>query len=118
MHLDEDTAERSLFEGLVASGWHTAAIAMKLAVQAHPFGPHPLIGMGVDGLRWTAPVRPNDVVHLQGEVMSFTPSKTKPHGTVTMKWVMYNQNGEAVYTFTPITIVPCRPPSYTSESGQ
>lgn len=53
MHLDEDAAAKTLFKGLAASGWHTAAIAMKLAVQSRPFGPHPLIGMGVDGLRWT-----------------------------------------------------------------
>jgi acyl dehydratase len=111
MHLDEDAAARTLFKGLAASGWHTAAIAMKLAVQSRPFGPHPLIGMGVDGLRWTAPVRPGDVLHLEGEIVSVTPSRTKPHGSVAMKWTMYNQNSEPVYTFTPITIVPRRPPS-------
>jgi acyl dehydratase len=66
MHLDEDAAAKTLFKGLAASGWHTAAIAMSLAVQIHPFGPHLLIGMGVDGLRWLAPVRPGDVLHLEG----------------------------------------------------
>ena len=111
MHLDEDAAAKTFFKGLAASGWHTAAIAMKLAVQSRPFGPHPLIGMGVDGLRWTAPVRPGDVLHLEGEIVSLTPSSTKPHGSVVMKWTMYNQNREPVYTFTPITIVPRRPPS-------
>ena len=109
MHLDEEAATKTLFNGLAASGWHTAAIAMNLAVQIRPFGPHPLIGMGVDGLRWTAPVRPNDVVHLEGEVMSLTPSRTKPQGIVLVKWTMYNQNGNEVYTFTPIAIVPRRP---------
>ena len=109
MHLDEEAATKTLFKGLAASGWHTAAIAMNLAVQIRPFGPHPLIGMGVDGLRWTAPVRPNDVVHLEGEVMSLTPSRTKPQGIVLVKWTMYNQNGNEVYTFTPIAIVPRRP---------
>jgi acyl dehydratase len=49
-----------------------------------------------------APVRPGDVLHLEGEVESLTPSKTKPHGTVVMKWTMYNQHGQAVYTFTPM----------------
>jgi acyl dehydratase len=109
MHLDEDAAAKTLFKGLVASGWHTAAIAMNLAVQIRPFGPHPLIGMGVDGLRWTVPVRPNDVLHLEGEVVSLSPSKTKPQGVALVKWTMYNQNGEEVYTFTPIAIVPRRP---------
>ena len=109
MHLDEDAAAKTLFKGLAASGWHTAAIAMNHAVQIRPFGPHPLIGMGVDGLRWTVPVRPNDVLHLEGEVVSLSPSKTKPQGVALVKWTMYNQNGEEVYTFTPIAIVPRRP---------
>ena len=64
MHLDHEAAKQTLFNGLAASGWHTAAIAMNLAIQARPFGPHPLIGAGVDGLRWTIPVRPNDRLHL------------------------------------------------------
>jgi acyl dehydratase len=85
MHLDDDAAAKTLFKGLAASGWHTAAIAMNLAVQIRPFGPHPLIGMGVDGLRWMVPVRPNDVLHLEGEVMSLTPSKTKPQGIALVK---------------------------------
>lgn len=111
MHLDEDAAAKTLFKGLAASGWHTAAIAMKLAVQSRPFGPHPLIGMGVDGLRWTAPVRPGDVLHLEGEIVSLTPPSTKPHGSVVVIWTMYNQNTEPVFTFTPITIIPRRLPS-------
>src|SRR6202043_3672273 len=51
-HLDEAAAQRSIFRGLAASGWHTAAIAMRLAVEVRPFGPHPLVGLGVDDLRW------------------------------------------------------------------
>lgn len=107
MHLDEDTA-KTFFNGLAAPGWHTAAIAMKLLVESRPFGDHPIIGIG-GGLRWMAPVSPGDVLHLEGEVESLTPSKTKPHGTVVMKWTMYNQHGQVVYTFTPMTIVPRRP---------
>ncbi|MES1147767.1 MAG: MaoC family dehydratase [Bradyrhizobium guangdongense] len=109
MHLDDEAAKNTLFKGLAASGWHTAAIAMKLAVQIRPFGPHPLIGADVDGLRWTMPVRADDVLHLEGEVMSLTPSKTKPQGIALVKWTMFNQKGEEVYTFTPIAIVPRRP---------
>ncbi|MGY3036776.1 acyl dehydratase [Bradyrhizobium sp. USDA 4354] len=108
MHLDHEAAKTTLFKGLAASGWHTAAIAMNLAIQTRPFGPHPLIGAGVDGLRWTVPVRPNDRLHLVGEVMSLTPSKSKPQGIALVKWTMLNQNGEEVYTFTPIAIVPRR----------
>jgi acyl dehydratase len=109
MHLDNLAAENTIFKGLAASGWHTAAIAMNLAVQIRPFGPHPLIGMGVDELRWMTPVRAGDVLHLEGEVISLTPSRTKPQGIAKVKWTVYNQAGEAVYTFTPIAIVPRHP---------
>jgi len=109
MHLDEAAAAKTAFKGLAASGWHTAAIAMNLAVQIRPFGPHPLIGIGVDELRWMAPVRPGDTLHLEGEVVGLTPSRTKPQGIALVKWTVFNQSGEAVYTFTPIAIVPRRP---------
>ena len=111
MHLDEEAAAKTPFKGLAASGWHTAAIAMNLAVQIRPFGPHPLIGMGVDELRWMAPVRANDILHLEGEVIGLTPSRTKPQGIALVKWTAVNQKGEAVYTFPPIAIVPRRPGS-------
>ena len=108
-HLDEAAAERSPFKGLAASGWHTAAMAMRLAWDARPFGPHPLLGIGVDELRWLAPVRPGDVIHLEGEVTEVTPSRSKPQGIVKVRWTAINQDGTAVYTFTPIGIVPRRP---------
>ena len=110
-HLDEVAAERTPLRGLAASGWHTAAIAMRLATDVRPFGPHPLLGIGVDELRWLAPVRPGDMLHLEGEVIELTPSKTKPQGVVRVKWTAFNQRGEPVYTFTPIGIVPRRPSS-------
>jgi acyl dehydratase len=108
-HLDDQAAQKTLFKGLAASGWHTAALAMSLAVKIRPFGPHPLIGLGVDDLRWMLPVRPGDILHLEGEVVSTTRSRTKPQGTVLVKWTLYNQKSEAVYSFTPIGFVPCRP---------
>ena len=108
-HTDEVAAEKTILSGLAASGWHTAAIAMRLTVDAQPFGPHPLFGAGVDELRWLKPVRPGDTLHLEGEVVELVPSRTKPQGIARVKWTAYNQNGEAVYTFTPIAIVPSRP---------
>ena len=108
-HTDEVAAEETALKGLAASGWHTAAIAMRLAVQIRPFGPHPLLGAGVDDLRWMQPVRPGDTLHLEGEVVELVPSRTKPQGIVRVKWTAYNQHGEAVYTFNPIGIVPRRP---------
>jgi acyl dehydratase len=110
-HLDETAAETTALKGLAASGWHTAAIAMRLAVETRPFGPNPLLGLGVDDLRWLAPVRPDDVIRLEGEVVGLTPSKTKSQGIVRVKWTAFNQRNEPVYTFTPIGIVPRRPVS-------
>src|SRR5258706_15330700 len=64
-HLDEAAAEKTIFKGLAASGWHTSAISMRLCVDTRPFGPHPLAGLGVDDLRWMMPVRPGDVLHVE-----------------------------------------------------
>jgi acyl dehydratase len=108
-HLDEAAAELTPLRGLAASGWHTAAIAMRLVVEVRPFGPHPLLGIGVDELRWLAPVRPDDTIYIEGEVVELTPSRTNPQGVVRVKWTAFNQHGEPVYTFTPIGIVPRRP---------
>jgi acyl dehydratase len=108
-HLDEEAAKSSIFKGLAASGWQTAAIAMRLATECRPFGPHPLLGAGVDDLRWLKPVRPGDTLHLEGEVVELVPSRSKPQGIARVKWTAYNQHGEAVYTFNPIAIVPSRP---------
>jgi len=108
-HMDEAAAKTTILKGLAASGWHTAAIAMRLAITARPFGPHPLLGAGVDELRWLKPVRPGDTLHLEGEVVELVPSRSKPQGVARVKWTAYNQHGEAVYTFTPIAIVPGRP---------
>src|SRR6201986_5152929 len=108
-HMDEEAAKHTILNGLAASGWHTAAIAMRLAITAKPFGSHPLFGAGVDELRWMQPVRPGDTLHLEGEVVELIPSKSKPIGVARVKWTAFNQNGEAVYTFNPIAIVPRRP---------
>ena len=108
-HLDEEAAKKTVFKGLAASGWQTAAIAMRLATECRPFGPHPLLGAGVDELRWLKPVRPGDTLHLEGEVIELVPSRSKSQGVARIRWTVYDQNGEAVYTFVPIAIVPTRP---------
>ena len=114
-HLDEVAAEKTVFKGLAASGWHTAAISMRLCVETRPFGPHPILGLGVDNLRWMMPVRPGDVLHVEGEVVELIPSRTKPQGVVKVKWTAYNQRGEAVYSFTPITALARRGPDGLEE---
>ena len=110
MHMDEEGARKTIFKGLTASGWQTAAISMKLVVLTRPIGSRPMIGSGVDDLRWMLPVRPGDTLHVEGEVFELRPSKTKPQGVIMIKWTTFNQHGEAVYTFTPIGgPIPCRP---------
>ena len=108
-HLDEEAAKATVLHGLAASGWHTAAIAMRLMTDLRPFGPHPLFGAGVDELRWLAPVRPGDEIHLEGEVIELVPSRSKPQGIARLKWTALNQRGEAVYSVIPLAIVPRRP---------
>src|SRR5262249_41054394 len=108
-HLDNEAAKQTAFKGLAASGWHTAAIAMRLAVECRPFGPQPLLGLGVDNLRWRLRVRPGDGLHAEGELISVATAQNRPQGIALVKWTLYNQQGEAVYTFTPIGIVPKRP---------
>jgi acyl dehydratase len=108
-HLDDEAAKKTMLGGLAASGWHTAAIAMRLATECRPFGPHPLLGAGVDDLRWLKPVRPGDTLRLEGEVVELAPSRSKAQGVARVRWTLYDQHGEAVYTFIPIAIVPSRP---------
>src|SRR5688572_12925752 len=81
-HLDDEAAKDSVFGGLAISGWNTAAYCMRLVVAARPFGDNPILGLGVDELRWPNPVRPGDILRLEGEVIEMTPSRSKPQGIV------------------------------------
>ena len=108
-HLDDAAARGTLFGGLVASGWHTAAISMRLIVR----GGLPIAGgiIGTGGeLLWTNPVRPGDTLRVECEVLEITPSRSKPdRGTVVVRCLTRNQNGETVQSFTPKLVVPRRP---------
>jgi acyl dehydratase len=109
-HLDEAAARASPFQGLAVSGWHTAALAMRLFVEMRPYGTHPILGLGVDELRWLAPVRPGDSLTLAAEVIELAPSRSRSgRGTVRMRLTASNQRGEPVYSIVPIMIVPRRP---------
>ena len=104
-NLDVAAAEKSIFKGLVASGWHTAAVAMRLFVMGGmPFADG-LIGFGGE-LSWPRPTRPGDRVHVVCEIIDITPSRSKPHqGIVTVRAEMFNQNGETVYVLTAKLLV-------------
>ena len=96
--------------GLIASGWHTAALVMRLTAEARPFGGVPVLGLGVDNLAWPQPVRPGDTIQTEMEIVEIRPSKSKPtHGVVKIRSTTRNQRGEVVYALTPNVWVPRRP---------
>jgi acyl dehydratase len=98
-HLDEAAAQASVFGGLAASGWHTAAVAMRLLVDSLPFA-HGIIGVGGE-IAWPRPTRPGDTLRVESEILEIVPSRSKPNQAfVTVKNTTVNQNGEPVYVFT------------------
>ena len=77
-HLNEDSARDSFFNGLAASGWHTAAMTMRLLVESDFKPAGGIIGAGFDDMRWPRPVRPGDELHVESEVLEVRPSKSRP----------------------------------------
>jgi acyl dehydratase len=109
-HLDEDSARRSIFGGLAASGWHTAALTMRLIVESDFKPAGGIVGAGFDELRWPVPVRPGDELHVESEVLEVRPSKSRPHqGLVKVRTTTKNQKGEAVQVSVGTLVVPRRP---------
>jgi len=109
-HLDEEAARNSLFGGLAASGWHTAALTMRLLVESDLKPAGGIVGAGFDEFRWPRPVRPGDELHLESEVLDVRASKSRPgQGVIKVKTTTLNQNGEAVQISIGNLIVPRRP---------
>ena len=107
-HLNRKSAERTIFKGLVASGWHTAAMTMRLFVQTLNFA-EGAIGLGVDELRWPNVVRPGDVLTVETEIVDLRPSRSRPnYGIIRLRNVTTNQRGEIVQTMLASAMVPRR----------
>ena len=105
-HLSAKSAERSIFKGLIASGWHTAAITMRLFVRTLNFA-EGAIGLGVDELRWPHAVRPGDVLQVETEILEARLSRSKPdHGIIRLRNTTTNQRAEVVQTMTANALVP------------
>lgn len=105
-HLDDDAARHTIFQGLVASGWHTAAITMRLLATGDVKPSGGILGLGVEDLRWPTPVRPGDVLHVESEVLEVRPSMSRPdHGVVKIRHTTLNQEGACVQAMTPILLV-------------
>jgi len=108
-HLDGDAAKNTIFGGLAASGWHTAAITMRLLVD----GGAPIAGgiVGAGGeISWPKPTRPGDVLQVECEILEVTPSRSRPdRGMVTMRCETFNQRGETLQILTAKLVVPRHP---------
>jgi acyl dehydratase len=105
-HLDEKAAEESIFKQLTASGWHTAAMSMRLFVTGRFKPAGGSIGLAVDELRWPQPVRPGDVLKIETEILDVRKSRSKPdRGIIRIRNVTTNQRDEIVQTFTALVMV-------------
>ena len=107
-HLDHEAAKASLFGGLAASGWHTAAITMRLLVGGMPLAGG-IIGAGGE-LSWPKPTRPGDELQVESEVVSVTPSRSRPErGMAIMRIQTRNQHGDVLQVFVVNVVVTRRP---------
>lgn len=96
-HLDEQAAKESLFGGLCASGWHTAAMAMRMMCDSHMNEAASLGSPGLENLRWKQPVRPGDVLHMRQQVLEARPMASRPGvGLALSRWEVFNQRDELV----------------------
>jgi len=108
-HTDEATAQASFFRGLAASGWHTAAMTMRLLVDGELKPAGGIVGAGFDEFRWPKPVRPGDELRLRCEILEVRPSKSRPtQGLIKVRTTTLNQNDEAVQVLIANLVVPRR----------
>ena len=109
-HLDEAAARSSVFGGLAASGWHTAALTMRLLVESDFRPAGGIVGAGMDELRWPRPVRPGDELRVETEVLEVRPSRSRPEqGVVKARTTTFNGQNEPVQVLVANLIVPRRP---------
>jgi acyl dehydratase len=107
-HLDDEAVRRTLFGGLAASGWHTAALSMRLITEALPLAGG-VIGTGGE-VQWPRPTRPGDELRVECEVIGVQPSRSRPgEGWATVRTTTLNQTGEPVQVLTARLLVPRRP---------
>lgn len=113
LHTDPDAAAESRYGGLIASGWHTIGVAMRLAVlEGYLRHLEVVAGVGVDDLRWTAPVRPGDTLSVREEVRDTRPAASDPElGLLRIELSVTNQAGDQVLTMVWIDLVERREPA-------
>ena len=109
IHVDRERAVQGPFGGLIASGWHTAAMMMRLVVDHFLPASTSLGSPGIDELRWLHPVRPGDVLSVRFSVLAATRSRSKPdRGVVHTLCEVLNQNREVVMSLKAMNIIACR----------
>lgn len=112
IHTDPELAEKGPFGGLIASGWHTCGLMMRLYAEHYLTKVASLASPGLDELRWLKPVRPGDMLSVRVTVLKTAASKSKPdRGAVTSFIEVLNQTGEVVMTFRVVNIIGKRPPA-------
>lgn len=98
-HIDREAAAKTPYGGIIASGWHTAGLMMRMMVDNILEGSTSMGSPGINELRWIRPVRPGDTLHLRGTVTAVKPSQSKPdRGVISTLYEMRNQNGDMVLT--------------------
>jgi acyl dehydratase len=109
MHIDPAAAARGPFGGLIASGWHTASMVMRLFVEHYLSKVATLPSPGIDELRWVRPVRPADRLRVRVTVLEAARSRSKPdRGMVRSLVEVLNQDGDMVMSFRPMNLLRCR----------
>jgi acyl dehydratase len=109
MHVDPEKAASGRFGGLIASGWHTAALMMRLLADNFLPREASLASPGIDELRWLLPVRPGDVLRIRVSVLDATRSRSRPdRGIVRTLVEVLNQRGEVAMSLKPMNIIACR----------
>ena len=113
--IDDDAARNSIFRGLAASGWHTAALTMRLLVESELKPAGGIVGAGFDEFRWPYPVRPGDELRVESEVIEVRPSKSRPEqGMIKVRTTTFNQDGKAVQILVSNLVVPRRQPQHAA----
>jgi acyl dehydratase len=109
-HVDEEAARQSIYGGLIASGWHTAAMVMRVLVDGLVKGTVTMGSPGIDEIRWLKPVRPGDTLSVKAHILDVVPSRSKAdRGHIRSRYEVSNQRGEVVMTMVGLGIYGRRP---------
>lgn len=116
-HIDTAAAERHMYGGLIASGWHVMSVAFRLFVDTRPWGTAGLGSPGCDELRWVKPVRPGDTIRTEVIITDKRPSESKPdRGLLMLDWAILNQDDDIVMTLKSVQLTALRPVDLESSS--